>query len=82
MEENKEIKWVSVAEVYNPDEAQLIQGLLNMAGIPVKIERESAGELYGLTIGPLAKTELLVPHDRVAEAEKILNGEIDTSIDN
>jgi hypothetical protein len=70
-------KWVTVAEVYNQDEAQLINGLLSMAEIPVKVEREPAGGLYGLTIGPLAKIQILVPIDRIADAEKILAGNIE-----
>lgn len=81
MEQNPAIEWVEVAEVYNQDEAQLISGLLFMAQIPVRVERESAGDIYGLTIGPLAKTQILVPSDRVMDAEKILTGNIEESED-
>ena len=70
-------EWVVIAEVYNQDEAQLINGLLSMAEIPVKVEREPAGGIYGLTIGPLAKTQILVPGNRVTDAEKILAGNIE-----
>lgn len=67
--------WEVVSEVYNPDEAQLICGLLNMAGIPVKIDREAAGEIYGLNLGPLARITILVPLEKVQEAEKVLAGQ-------
>jgi hypothetical protein len=77
MEQNPVTEWVEVAEVYNQDEAQLISGLLSMAGIPVKVERESAGDIYGLTIGPLAKSQILVPSDKVTDAAKILAGNIE-----
>ena len=77
MEQNQAIEWVEVAEVYNQDEAQLISGLLSMVAIPVRVERESAGDIYGLTIGPLAKTQILVPIDRVEEATKILAGNVE-----
>ena len=70
-------EWVEVAEVYNQDEAQLISGLLSMAEIPVKVERETAGNIYGLTIGPLAKAQILVPSARVTDAIKILAGNIE-----
>jgi hypothetical protein len=77
MGQDQTSEWVNVAEVYNQDEAQLISGLLSMAEIPVKIEREPAGGLYGLTIGPLAKIQILVPINRIADAEKILVGDIE-----
>ncbi|MGE5582059.1 MAG: putative signal transducing protein [Bacillota bacterium] len=75
MDQNHETNWVEATAVYNQDEAQLITGLLTMAGIPVRVERESAGDIYGLTIGPLAKVSLLVPADRLEDAGKILAGE-------
>jgi hypothetical protein len=81
MEPSAKTEWVVVAEVYNQDEAQLINGLFLMAAIPVKLERESAGDIYGLTIGPLAKVQILVPEDRVEDAEKILAGQIEEAKD-
>jgi hypothetical protein len=77
MDQSQVKEWVIVAEVYNQDEAQLIGGLLSMADIPVKIERETAGDIYGLTIGPLAKIQIMVPGEQAADAEKILAGQID-----
>ena len=44
------INWVSISELYDPEEAYLVIGLLEAAGIPVKVDRESAGELFGLTV--------------------------------
>jgi hypothetical protein len=76
MDLNYEPEWVLLEEVYNPDEAQLITGLLNMANIPVKIERDAAGELYGLTIGPLAQIRIMVPGVQLLDARQILAGEI------
>lgn len=70
--DSNNIKWVSVSELYDPEEAYLVIGLLEASGIPVKVERETAGRLFGLTIGPLAKIEILVPQGKKAEAEKIL----------
>lgn len=73
MKPESDIQWELLTEVYQPDEAQLIGGLLNMAGIPVKIDREAIGEIYGLTVGPLAKIMIRVPGERRAEAEQLLN---------
>lgn len=71
------INWVSVSELYDPEEAYLVIGLLEATGIPVKTERESAGELFGLTVGPLARIVILVPGERKLEAEKLLEGDVD-----
>lgn len=70
------INWVSVSELYDPEEAYLVIGLLEAAGIPVKVDRESAGELFGLTVGPLARIVILVPSERKLDAEQLLEGEI------
>lgn len=64
-------------EVYNQDEAQLISGLLLMAEIPVRMDHEAAAELYGLTVGPLAKIKITVPAERALDAQKVLAGEIE-----
>jgi hypothetical protein len=70
-----EQEWVLLTEVYQHDEAQLITALLNMAGIPIRSDRDVAGEIYGLNLGPLARIRLLVPADRLEEAARILDGE-------
>jgi hypothetical protein len=70
MKQNHE--WEIIAEVYNQDEAQIIAGLLRTAAIPVKIDRETLGNIYGLTVGPLAKIRILVPIGQVEDAEKVL----------
>lgn len=77
MEIRKEQDWVELTEIYNQDEAHLICGLLSMAGIPVKVDRESIGDIYGLTIGPLAKIQILVPLAHLEEAQKILAGDVE-----
>lgn len=70
------INWVSVTELYDPEEAYLVIGLLEAAGIPVKVDRESAGELFGLTVGPLARIVIQVPNEQRIEAERLLEGEM------
>jgi hypothetical protein len=70
--DSNNINWVSVSELYDPEEAYLVIGLLEASGIPVKVERETAGRLFGLTVGPLAKITILVPGEKGPEAESIL----------
>ena len=41
MDPNQPVGEVVLTEVYNQDEAQLISGLLMMAGIPVKLGHET-----------------------------------------
>ncbi len=65
--------WALLTEVYNPDEAEIIHGLLASAGIPVKMERDSMGDLYGLTVGPLARIRIWIPADSKSEAAMILS---------
>lgn len=72
MEENSKQKWELVVEVYQPEEARLIIGLLESAGIPVQLERETAGEVFGLNVGPLARIGILIPEARAPEARRIL----------
>lgn len=69
------INWVSVSELYDPEEAYLVIGLLEAAGIPVKVDREAVGELFGLTVGPLARIHIFVPKEQKTEAERLLEGD-------
>jgi hypothetical protein len=66
------INWVTVSELYDPEEACLVVGLLEASGIPVKVKRETAGRLFGLTVGPLAKIAILAPREKKPEVERIL----------
>jgi len=70
-------QWEFLTEVYNQDELQLIGGLLNMVGIPIRVEKDATGELYGLTIGPLARIQIMVPTNLKEAAEKVLAGEVE-----
>ena len=72
MEQQANDEWQNIAEVYNYDEACFITGLLNSAGISAKMERETLGNIYGLTVGPLAKILIFVPSREARDAEQIL----------
>lgn len=54
-------------------EAQMIQILLEGAGIPAALSQESAGLTYGLTVGPLGAVDILVQASREAEALEVLD---------
>lgn len=52
--------------------AQIIRGLLEAADIPVQTSQEGAGAVYALTVGPLGEVDVLVPDDRLDEAQAII----------
>ncbi|HBT46875.1 MAG TPA: hypothetical protein DEA73_03180 [Peptococcaceae bacterium] len=64
-------KWIVVASAL-PLEASLVKGLLESAGIPVRLRGEAIGRLYGLNLGPLGEVEVLVPEGKVDQAREIL----------
>jgi hypothetical protein len=52
--------------------AEMIKAFLVSNGIPAILNQESAGIVYGLTVGPLGEVQVLVPVERLEEAKKIL----------
>jgi len=53
-------------------EAESVKILLASFGIPAYTNQESAGTVYGLTVGPLGEVEVTVPPEHVADAKKII----------
>jgi hypothetical protein len=64
-----------LSEVLTSDrmvEAQIIKTKLESEGIPALLRYESAGQVYGIMINGLAKISIMVPSDRLADAQKAL----------
>jgi len=62
-------------EVYRANgrlHADIIRGFLEAAGFSVLLYQESAGAVYGLTVGPLGEVRILVPADQAADARDLL----------
>lgn len=53
-------------------EAESVRILLESFGIPAYTNQESAGTVYGLTVGPLGEVEVIVPPEHLADAKKII----------
>ncbi len=53
-------------------EAQIIKGRLESEGIPVLLNYESAGLVYGITVDGLGEVKVMVPKRLVEEAREIL----------
>jgi len=52
--------------------AQVIKAKLELAGIPVLLDYESAGPVIGITVDGLGEVQILVPADRAAEAQALI----------
>ncbi len=67
-EQEPEVVW----EAANLMEAQIVKGRLENEGIPAIIRGEAVGQIYGLTTGNLAATDVLVPAPLAEKARDIL----------
>ena len=68
---------VVVWEAANPLEAQVVKGRLASEGIPAMIRGEALGNVYGLTVGSLAQTDVLVPRALAETAIESLTSEVE-----
>ena len=64
--------WTSVYTTDGKLAAEMIKLTLESFGIDVLLAQESVGEVYGLTVGPLGETSVMVPTTKAAEAREIL----------
>jgi len=55
-------------------EAQLIKGLLEFYGIPVRLSTDISHMLYPFTVDGLGETRILVPREAEDEAQDIIAG--------
>ena len=53
-------------------EANVIKSHLECEGIPVMLQYESAGRVFGLTVNGLGEVKILVPEELVEEARQII----------
>lgn len=58
---------------YGQLEADMVRLMLEAAGITVILRRESAGMVYGLTVGPLGEVHLYVPSSQFEEARQLIH---------
>lgn len=74
-----------VFTAYGQLEADMVRLMLEAAGITVIQRRESAGTVYGLTVGPLGEVHLYVPSSQFEEARELIeamqSGELEIQSD-
>jgi hypothetical protein len=54
-------------------DAEMIRSFLETAGIPSLLSHESAGTIFGLTMGPLGEVQVMVPVEKYEEAKTMLD---------
>lgn len=64
--------WATVFEAANIDEANIVKGLLELAELPVILEREAVAAIYGLAVGPLSEVAVKVPQELAERALQLL----------
>ncbi|MER2599141.1 MAG: DUF2007 domain-containing protein [Caldilineales bacterium] len=63
---------VMVYEAAGDLEAQVIKAYLQDAGIPVMLQGEALGRVYGLTVGKIARVRVYVPAPLAEKARELL----------
>lgn len=53
-------------------EAESVRILLESFDIPAFINQESAGAVYGLSVGPMGEVDVVVPTKYIEDAKKII----------
>jgi len=69
---NSKADFVVIDTVQGELTAHVIKSHLESEGIPVLLQYESAGVIYGLTVNGLGEVKILVPRDLVEEAKHII----------
>jgi len=81
----KETKLVCVLRCYGLDLAQIYKSKLEAAEIPVMLQYDSAGQVFGIIVDGMGEVRVMVPEPLAAEAEEVLaevpDDELDESYD-
>ena len=65
-------KWKVAHVAAGMIDANIVAGRLETEGIPVKLQYEAVGVIYGLTLDGLGKVEVMVPAEHVEQALAVL----------
>ena len=71
---------VCVASTAGQIQAQVLKGKLETAGIPVLLEYESAGLVFGLTLDGLGEVRVMVPEEFEQDALIVIQPEDEQAI--
>ncbi len=69
---DKQSNFMVICTVQGELSASVIKSHLESEGIPVLLQYESAGKVFGLTVDGLGEVKVLVPQELVEEAKRII----------
>ncbi|MFC2010078.1 putative signal transducing protein [Chloroflexota bacterium] len=69
---NEESNFVVITKVQGDIIANVLKTHLESEGIPVILEYESLGKVYGITVDGLGEVRILVPQECAEEAKSII----------
>ena len=67
--------WICIEQAHGHLEGEIIRVKLEANEIPVQVFQESAGIVYGLTVGSLGLVKIWVPEEFEQIARDILSGD-------
>jgi hypothetical protein len=65
--------YVSITTVSGRGEAEFIKSFLNAEGIDCELSQESAGSVFGLSVGTLGAVEIFVPSNQAGKAARMVD---------
>lgn len=68
----QEKDWSTVYIAQGMAQASIISGRLETEGIPIKLQYEAAGRIYGLTVDGLGEVKVQVPASLLEQARRVL----------
>jgi Putative prokaryotic signal transducing protein len=67
------MKWLPILITNNDVEAEIVAAKLRDADIPVNVEKELTGSLYGVHLGSMGAVRVLVPEIYMVQAREVLD---------
>jgi len=68
-----ELTWEKITDIYGRIQAEMLKTFFESEGLPVQLIQEGVGEyVLPFTFGPLAKVQVFVPKEKLAQARLLL----------
>ena len=74
--DNQRSKFVVVYKVQGELAADVIKSHLESEGVPVFLQYESAGRVYGINVDGLGEVKILVPEEFAEKAKRIIEPKV------
>ncbi len=70
--ENKKVNFVTVYKAQGKLDGESIKAFLEAQSIPVELDINAAGQIFGFTVGDLGEVGVMVPEDQATKARELL----------